>query len=234
MAIVYLAMTVRAARRDTVALGPSLRAIGRVASSGGWLFVRTVALRVAFVGTTVVAAGLGTTALAATQIAMTLLFTLALALDALAIAGQALVGHALGTGEPARVRAITRRLQLVGVVAGTALGAIVALLAPVLPAIFTTDVGIRDALVPVLYVLAASIPLGGFVFVLDGVLIGAGDARYLAAAGLINLVVYVPLLVAVALTAAGATWLFAAFGFGYLGIRAVTLGLRARGDGWMR
>lgn len=234
MAIVYVVIAVRAARRDTVTLRPSLRALGRVATSGAWLFARTLALRVALVGTTVVATTLGTTALAATQIAMTLLFTLALVLDALAIAGQALVGHGLGAGDPPRVRAITKRLVLVGVAAGLGLGAIVAGSATVLPAVFTNDPGIRDALVPMLLVLAASIPLGGVVFVLDGVLIGAGDARYLALAGVINLAVYLPLLAAVAVTQAGATWLFAAFGFGYLGVRTVTLGLRARTDRWLR
>ena len=48
-----------------------------------------------------------------------------------------------------------------------------------------------------LWVLAAGQPLAGYVFVLDGVLIGAGDARYLAIAGVVNLAVYLPLLLAV-------------------------------------
>jgi Na+-driven multidrug efflux pump len=86
-------------------------------------------------------------------------------------------------------------------------------------------------------VLALGIPVAGFVFVLDGVLIGAGDARYLALTGLINLAVYVPLLwwVEVAnLTAVPAlVSLWFAFGLGYIGARAVTLGLRARGDRWL-
>jgi Flp pilus assembly protein protease CpaA len=69
------------------------------------------------------------------------------------------------------------------------------------------------------------------------VLIGAGDARYLALTGLVNLAVFVPCAVAV-LTwapagAAGLAWLMAAFAFGYLGARAVTLGLRARSSHWM-
>jgi Na+-driven multidrug efflux pump len=81
-------------------------------------------------------------------------------------------------------------------------------------------------------------PLGGVVFVLDGVLIGAGDARYLALTGLVNLAVFVPLALAAGAWggsgAAGLATLTAAFMFGYLGARGVTLWMRARGDTWMR
>jgi len=86
-----------------------------------------------------------------------------------------------------------------------------------------------------LLVMAFGIPLAGYVFVLDGVLIGAGDAKYLALTGLVNLAVYLPLLWAVSGLSgtAGIAWLWAAFGFGYIGARAVTLGLRARGDRWI-
>jgi len=86
-------------------------------------------------------------------------------------------------------------------------------------------------------VLGASVPLGGLVFVLHGVLIGAGDARYLALTGLVNLAVFVPLALAVLLWApsgaSGLALLMAAFALGYLGARGVTLGLRARTARWM-
>jgi Na+-driven multidrug efflux pump len=75
------------------------------------------------------------------------------------------------------------------------------------------------------------------VFVLDGVLIGAGDAKYLAVTGLINLACYLPLLwwvVASGVTgSAGLTWLSVAFFGGYLLARLATLGWRARGTEWM-
>ena len=73
----------------------------------------------------------------------------------------------------------------------------------------------------------------------DGVLIGAGDARYLAWTGLVNLAAYVPLAIGVVswpgtLEASVALALVtAAFAIGYLAARAVTLGLRARGARWM-
>jgi hypothetical protein len=73
------------------------------------------------------------------------------------------------------------------------------------------------------------------------VLIGAGDARYLALAGLVNLAIYAPALILVAwLTETGRVAgtpallaLWAAFGLVYIGARALTLGLRARGDRWI-
>lgn len=78
-------------------------------------------------------------------------------------------------------------------------------------------------------------------------LIGAGDARYLALAGVVNLVVYLPALAGLAWLASGAArggqapdagvqlaLLWAGFAGVFMGARAVTLGLRARSDAWMR
>jgi len=83
-------------------------------------------------------------------------------------------------------------------------------------------------------------PIGGFVFVLDGVLMGAGDGRYLAVTGILNVAVLLPLFAltlwvgnAVSLNWSGIVALQASVGFGYLGARALTLGLRARTDRWM-
>ena len=72
---------------------------------------------------------------------------------------------------------------------------------------------------------------------LDGVLIGAGDGRYLAGAGVITLVLYLPAAMAVGAwaggDAAGLVWLWIAFSVVFMGSRAVTLGLRYRGDAWL-
>ena len=72
---------------------------------------------------------------------------------------------------------------------------------------------------------------------LDGVLIGAGDGVYLAWAGVITLLAYLPAAIAVALWApagvAGLVWLWIAFSGVFMGARALTLGLRYRGDAWL-
>lgn len=233
MAAVYAAIAVRAARDVDVSLRPGLDGVGRTASAGGWLLVRNAALRLAMLATVSAAAGFGVTGLATVQVALTLFSTLAFALDALAIAGQALVGHALGAGDPGRVRAVTRRLIGWGVVGGVGLGILLAALSPVLARVFTGDGAVRAAAPGVLLAMAVGIPVAGFVFVLDGVLLGAGDARYLAWTGLVDVAAYLPLLW-LASGAGSPVALWWAFGLGYIGARAVTLGLRAFRWRWIR
>ena len=235
MAAAYLVIIVRSARATGASLTPHVSGLGSALRSGGWLLLRTASLRVAMLATVVVATDFGTSELATVQIALTVFSTLAFVLDALAIAGQAMIGHGLGASDLPRVRAITTRLLQFGVGGGALLGVLIAALSPVLPFVFTTDDTIAGALTVLLLVMAFGIPLAGYVFVLDGVLIGAGDAKYLALTGLVNLAVYLPLLWAVSGLSgtAGIAWLWAAFGFGYIGARAVTLGLRARGDRWI-
>ena len=71
------------------------------------------------------------------------------------------------------------------------------------------------------------------VFVLDGVLIGAGDGTYLAWAGLVVLVVFAPVVLVVAGTAGGLLAVWVAFSAVFMGARAVVLLARARGDAWL-
>jgi putative MATE family efflux protein len=235
MATVYLVMAVRAARATGAPLRPGLAGVRRAARAGGWLLARTASLRAAMLATVFVATGFGVTELATLQIAMTIFFTLAFILDALAIAGQALIGHGLGASQVTRVAEITRRLILHGLVSGAILGILVAAIAPFAGPIFTSNFDAQSALVPVLLVMSLGVPLAGYVFVLDGVLIGAGDARYLAMTGALNFLMYLPLLawLYTARPENSLTWLWVAFGFGYIGARALTLGIRARGTRWI-
>lgn len=169
---------------------------------------------------------------------MTAFATLAFALDALAIAAQALIGKDLGAGDLENVRAVLRRCVQWGIGAGAALGLATIALSPLAAGVFTSDPSVAALLPLSLAIVGAGAPLGGYVFVLDGVLIGAGDARYLALTGLANVAVFVPLAVAATVwgghDATGLAALTGAFAFGYLGARALTLGLRAHGRTWMR
>ena len=238
LVVAYLVVILRHARRTGASLRPHRAGLGGAARSGGWLFLRTVSLRAAMLIAVFVATDLGTDELAGFQLVMTLFATLAFALDALAIAAQALVGKGLGAGDVGGVRAVLVRCLQWGVGSGIVLGLVVALASPVIGLVFTSDPKLAALIVPALIVLAVTTPLGGIVFVLDGVLIGAGDAKYLAITGLLNTVVFLPFALAVLAWAPGGptglTWLALAFFVGYLGARATTLGLRARTSGWMR
>lgn len=233
----YVVIATRLARTHAASLRPEPGGLRGTARSGGWLFLRTLSLRAAFLATVAVATGLGSAELAGWQIAFTIFSTAAFALDALAIAAQALVGKSLGAGDVAGARHVLSRTVSWGLWFGVAVGALVAVASGVLGLVFTGDPAIAALIQPALLVLAVAQPLASFVFVLDGVLIGAGDARYLAIAGLLNLVPYVPALVLVAVLAgggpAGLAWLAAAFFGVYMLARAATLGLRVRGRAWM-
>lgn len=237
MAAVYLAMVQRNARRHGVSLLPHWQGIRAMTKVGSWLMLRTLSLRIAILATVLVVTGQGAVNLAAHQLAMTVFTFLAFALDALAIAAQALIGKELGASNPEKARLLTRTMIRWGAGFGVVTGVLLALAAPVTGALFTPDLGVQSVLTGALWILAAGQPIAGYVFVLDGVLIGAGDAKYLAVAGVVNLAAYLPLLFAVppaGVSGGGAlVWVWTAFSVGYMLARAVTLGLRARTDRWM-
>lgn len=236
MAAVSIAIAVRAARREGVPLRPGLPRRG-LAGASWWLLLRTLWLRAALVAVVWTGAQLGTAETAALHVLFSVTTLLAFVLDAIAIAAQALIGHDLGAGARRRVREVTRRMTGWGVASGVVLGAAVALGAGWIGRAFSTDGAVLAILPGALLLLAAAQPLAGYVFVLDGVLIGAGDARYLALAGLAPLGALLPCLLALRLWGpdggAGLVWLWAAFAFGFMGVRAATLWLRVRGEAWL-
>ena len=239
MAAIYLVIVLRAARAEKVGLRPDWAGIRTVSRVGSWLIIRTLSLRIAILATVLVVTAQGPVNLAAHQLAMTLFTFLAFALDALAIAAQALIGKELGAGNLTIVHTLTRTMTRWGLGFGVVTGLVLWAVAGGVGWIFTNDAGVHQAVAAALLVMALGQPLAGYVFVLDGVLIGAGDARYLALAGLVNLVVYLPLLFWIHAAALGDTpvalaWLWAAFSLGYMAARGLTLGLRARSGRWIR
>ena len=231
--LAFLVVMVRAARRAGTSLAPDLPGVLQAAQASAPLIVRTLTLRIALLVTVVVAAAQSPAALAAHQVATNIWGLLALALDAIAIAAQTLTGQALGAGDAVRARALTRLMTWWGAGAGLILGLFLLAGHQVIPGLFSPDPEVRALLASVLLVQAAWQPVNGVVFVLDGVLIGAGDARYLAVAGVITLVVFGPLALAVWHTEAGLTWLWWSFG-AFMVARLATLLLRVNGTSWMR
>ena len=233
--VALLAVILRGARREGASLRPDFPGIRAAAHAGIPLVVRTLTLRASLLvttyGVTAISLPAAATHLAAHQVAFTLWTFLAFVLDAIAIAAQALTGRALGAGDRATARALTTRMIWWGVWSGVVLGLALAALSPVLGHLFTSDPAVQDALVPVLIVIAVSQPLCGVVFVLDGVLIGAGDGRYLAWGGLITLAVYAPV---VLLWHPGLVQIWITFCLLFMGARFVVLTTRARGESWIR
>ncbi|MFI1798452.1 MATE family efflux transporter [Streptomyces sp. NPDC020379] len=232
MAAAYLAVVVRGARRHGASLRPDAAGIRACAQAGVPLLVRTLSLRAVLMIATAVAARLGDTEIAAHQIVLTLWSLLAFALDAIAIAGQAIIGRYLGAGDAAGARAACRRMVQWGIVSGVVLGVLVVAARPLFIPLFTSDAAVRDALLPTLLIVALSQPVSGVVFILDGVLMGAGDGPYLAWAMLVVLAVFAPVALLVPTLGGGLTSLWWAMTL-MMTVRMLSLWLRARSGRWI-
>ncbi|GHB65844.1 MATE family efflux transporter [Streptomyces cirratus] len=232
MAAVYLVMVIRGARRHGATLRPDAAGIRACARAGAPLLVRTLSLRAILMIATAVATRLGDADIAAHQILLSLWTLLAFALDALAIAGQAIIGRYLGAGDIEGAKALCRRMVRWGIIGGLVLGLLVILARPVFVPLFTSDPLVKDTLLPSLLVLAVSQPVCGIVFVLDGVLMGAGDGRYLAGAMLLTLAVFTPAALILPGLGGGLTALWWAMTL-MMVVRMATLQLRARSGRWL-
>ena len=197
------------------------------------LVVRTLAFQACFVSAAAVAARFGAAAVAAHQVVLQLWSFLALVLDSLAIAAQSLVGAALGAGQLAHAKSVAWRVTVFSTVAAGVLGAVFALGSSVFPKLFTSDRSVLDVIGVPWWFLVAQLPIAGIVFALDGVLLGAGDAKFMRNATLASaLVGFLPLI-----------WLSLIFGWGLLGIwsglttfmvlRLVFVGWRALSGRWL-
>ncbi|MEU5642463.1 MATE family efflux transporter [Streptomyces milbemycinicus] len=232
MAAVYLTVVVRGARRNGATLRPDLAGIRACAHAGVPLLVRTLALRAVMVLVTAMAARLGDDEVAAHQVVLSLWNLLAFALDAIAIAGQAIIGRYLGAGDAEGARAACRRMVQWGVASGVVLGLLVIAARPLFIPLFTSDPAVRDTLLPALLVTAVIQPVAGVVFVLDGVLMGAGDGAYLAGAMIVTLAVFAPVALLVPSLGGGLTALWWTMAL-MMTVRLVTLWLRTRSGRWI-
>lgn len=237
MALTYLWIIVPRLRRHGVSLGVDPMGLRRSFTVGFWMFLRTLSLRAAIVATVVVATDLGAETLAAHQVAFTIFSTLAFVLDALAIAAQALIGKELGASRLEEAKRLNRVMILWGLGFGVITGLVIAAASPFAAGLFTPDAQVAAGISAAMFVVALSQPLAGYVFVLDGVLMGAGDVKYLAIAGVLNLAVYFPTLWWITSQGVEGTeaiiWLWVGYALVFMGARAVTLGLRAAGSRWM-
>jgi putative MATE family efflux protein len=231
-AAVYIRRVGSAARRHGADLAPHPASLAALARVGGDLLVRTAALRAALVVAVAVAARLGSTDVAAHQIAFEIWNFLALGLDAIAIAAQAMVGRALGAGDGLGARDAGRRMIEWGVALGAVVGVLVAALRIVLPQLFTDDAEVLALASFLLVWVAALQPVNAVAFVLDGVLIGAGDMRFLAWAMIVAAVVFIPAALAVLALDAGIGWLWASLGL-LMATRASTLLARFASGRWI-
>jgi putative MATE family efflux protein len=212
---------------------PALERMRPLARIGSEIFVRTAALYGSFLVAGAVLARIGEDSLGAHQIAFQLFVFLALVLDAIAIAGQVIVGRMLGASDGEGARAAARRMLGWSLLVGCAFGVVLLALHDVLPRAFSSDERVIDKAQVLWPLFALMQPAGAVVFALDGILIGAGDARYLAGAMVFaGLFVFVP----ISLAALHFDWGLAGVWWGLNALmiaRLATLGFRFASGRWV-
>jgi Na+-driven multidrug efflux pump len=156
---------------------------------------------------------------------------LALILDAIAIAGQVMVGRMLGGGDAHGAREAATRMIAWSVAVGAFFAIVLLALGDVVPRVFTGDDQVVARAHEIWPLFAAMMPANGAVFALDGILIGAGDTRYLMWGMLAAAAVYVP----ITLLALHEGWGIVGVWWGLLALIAVRLvvcGARFAGSRW--
>ncbi|MDO4290794.1 MAG: MATE family efflux transporter [Eggerthellaceae bacterium] len=242
MGLALVVPAVRWARAGGASARPRLAGIARAGGDGLPLFLRTLALRAGMVATVMAAASMGTDVLAGYQVVnATWNFALNI-LDAIAIAGQTLVGAQLGAGNFAQARCLTRGAARIGLGMGVVVGAAFALAGLVAPGAFSPSAQVQQLASAGMVAVGAGLPVQGWMWALDGILIGAGDFRYLARAcaaasgAHIAALLVLAVLVAPQLSSdlARTVALWVAFDVVLMGGRALANALRVRTDAWMR
>ncbi len=228
----YIWWVAAAVRGHSVRLRPDLSALRRQMVVAGDLFVRTSALRGSFTVAVAAAARIGDADLAAHEITFQLFFLMALALDAVAIAGQAMMGRFLGADDRSGARHVGQRMVQWGLVTGALAGGLILATRQWLPDIFSDDPAVLSLTSFLLVHLALLGPLAGLVFALDGILIGAGDMRFLAVAMVGAALLFVPLALAVPALGWGIGWVWGAI-WVLMATRAAALVWRFRTDAWL-
>lgn len=177
--LVVGSLFVWALRREAVSLRPNRRLIRAQIVVGRDLVLRTASMQACFLSASAVASRISAAALGGHQIALQLWMFLALVLDSVAIAAQSLVGEAIGARRFDTARAVAWRVTAYGGVAGVVFAGGLLAATAVLPRLFTSDTSVISAAQEIWPLFALTQVLAGVVFALDGVLIGAGDLRYL-------------------------------------------------------
>jgi MATE family, multidrug efflux pump len=229
--LAYFAVVGRGLREEGVSIAFSMPGVMLSFRASAPLFVRNLSMRAVVILSAAAAASFGSVELAAHQVAFVMYITLSLGLDAVAIAGQALVGRYLGGGDLRGARMASNRMVELSVLFGVVLGGVLLAGRDVISPLFTSDPEVQAALGSVLVVLAVFQPAAGWVFALDGALIGAGDARFLAVGATVSAIAFAPAAFLVMAADLGLVALWLAIG-GWVLMRLALLVWRAHGEAW--
>ena len=174
---------------DGRSMRPRWSVINKQLVLGRDLIARSLSFQAAFISAAVVAGRFGPASLAAHQVLLQLWNFLTLVLDSVAIAAQALVGAALGAGQPVRARRVGVIVLRFSMGASSLIAVGLAVGCVALPRLFSSDAHVLSAMASPWWLLILLTLLGGVVFALDGVLLGASDVQFLRNATIVSALV---------------------------------------------
>jgi len=177
--VLAAALCVRALRAERVPSRPQWHVMRSQLVVSRDLVARSLAFQAAYLTAAGVAGRMGAAQLAAHQVGLQLWEFIALLLDSFAIAAQSLVGAALGGGDVETAKSTAWRVSRYGVVAGVIFAGVAGAGWQLLPKVFSSDAAVQGQAHVLWPWLIAMMPLGGVLFALDGVLLGAGDNAFI-------------------------------------------------------
>ena len=201
--------------------------------SSSELLIRNLSLTTSFIVATAMAARLGNVDVAAHEVGFQAWFFLSMSMDAVAIAAQALIGNLLGAGDADEARKVGRRAIMWSIGIGVFTGSFLAVFHVPFAEIFSDDTAVIELASFLLLHVAAMAPLSGVAFALDGILIGAGDQRFLAKAMSFSAAISIPLMLLTFTLNLGIGWIWGSIWILML-TRSTTLYLRFRSDKWQK
>jgi putative MATE family efflux protein len=228
----FVVVILRGARKHGAPLLPSVAGLRATTTANVNLFIRTASLRITPIIGTAIAARMGDQEVAAYQVGFQVFILLNFAANAIGVAGQAITGLHLGGSNVPMARATVSRIVLWAGATGTVLALALLAARSWLPSVFTQEPGVITLLVGTFVLVALLQPVTSLVFALEGVLIGAGDMRYLAIVGVFSSVVFLLAAWPVYVLGGGIIALWTVIGV-WMTARFVMLGLRLRGTAWI-
>ena len=228
-------------RAEGARLRPRLSGVLNSAGDGAVLFLRTLALRACLVANVVLATHMGVEVLAAYQVVNSSWNFVLNMLDAIGIAGQTLVAAQIGARQEDEAMRLTRIAGRAGLCGGTVIGIGLMIAGWCASPLFSQSTEIQHLITIGMMVVGVTLPLAGWMWAVDGILIGAGDYRYLALTCTATAAIYVPCLAAIgwicdAMQASSAlrmALLWLAVNLLFVGLRAIFNGSRIGTSTWL-
>jgi putative MATE family efflux protein len=205
----------------------------QVIATNGNLFGRTACLLFTqFFGMAVVSR-MGDTPLAAHAIAWQIWSIVSYFVDGFAHAAETLVGNALGRRDRGQAIAFGRRCMVWGSGIGLMFGIGYLVSVPFLAGLFTNHAAVIAQVAVLTALLSLMQPVGGAVYILDGILIGANDTRFLFFAMAVGaFAVYLPVILVGGRLLPGLVGVWVAYNALMLA-RFSMLWIRFRGRRWL-